>query len=57
MDTPTRQRALQSLLPDFYRHLKYIDYSSLEVKRGDLFGNAIARRLEWKPLLSRFQSL
>ena len=58
MDAPTRQRALQKLAtfdPRIGHPPKYIDYSSLEVKRGDLFGNAIrSDDFEWKLLLSRF---
>jgi putative endopeptidase len=58
MDAPTRARALQKLAtfdPRIGHPPKYIDYSSLDVKRGDLFGNAIrSDDFEWKLLLSRY---
>jgi endothelin-converting enzyme/putative endopeptidase len=58
MDAPTKAKALQKLAtfdPRIGHPVKYIDYSSLEVKRGDLFGNAIrSDDFEWKLLLSRF---
>jgi endothelin-converting enzyme/putative endopeptidase len=58
MDAPTKARALEKLStfdPRIGHPAKYIDYSSLEVKRGDLLGNAIrASDFDWKLLLSRF---
>jgi putative endopeptidase len=58
MDAATRKRALQKLAtfdPRIGHPPKYIDYSSLEVKRGDLFGNAIrSDDFQWKLVLSRF---
>ena len=51
-------RALEKLAtfdPRIGHPVKYIDYSSLDVKRGDLLGNAIrSDDFEWKLLLSRF---
>jgi putative endopeptidase len=58
MDAPTKAKALDKLAtfdPRIGHPPKYIDYSSLEVKPGDLFGNAIrSDDFEWKLLLSRF---
>ena len=58
MDAPTKKRALEKLAtfdPRTGHPVKYIDYSSLAVKRDDLFGNAIrANDFQWKLLLSRF---
>ena len=58
MDAPTRKRALEKLAtfdPRIGHPVKYIDYSSLEVKRDDLLGNAIrSDDFDWKLLLSRF---
>jgi endothelin-converting enzyme/putative endopeptidase len=58
MDAPTKTKALGKLAtfdPRIGHPVKYIDYSSLEVKRGDLLGNAIrSDDFEWKLLLSRF---
>ena len=58
MDSATKAKALEKLAtfdPRIGHPPKYIDYSSLEVKRGDLFGNAIrSDDFEWKLLLSRF---
>ncbi|HEX8841776.1 MAG TPA: M13 family metallopeptidase [Sphingomicrobium sp.] len=58
MDAPTKKRALDKLAsfdPRIGHPVKYIDYSSLVVKRGDLLGNAIrSDDFEWKLLLSRF---
>jgi putative endopeptidase len=58
MDAPTKKRALEKLAtfdPRTGHPPKYIDYSSLEVKRDDLFGNAIrSQDFDWKLLLSRF---
>ena len=57
MDAPTREQALAKLAtfdPRTGHPVKYIDYSSLEVKRGDLFGNAMrSDDFEWNLLLSR----
>jgi putative endopeptidase len=58
MDAPTKTKALGKLAtfdPRIGHPVKYIDYSSLEVKRGDLLGNAVrSDDFEWKLLLSRF---
>ena len=58
MDSPTRAKALEKLGtfdPRIGHPAKYIDYSSLEVKPGDLLGNAIrANDFDWKLLLSRY---
>ena len=58
MDSGTKQRALEKLAtfdPRIGHPVKYIDYSSLEVKRDDLLGNAIrSADFDWKLLLSRF---
>ncbi len=58
MDAPTKARALEKLAtfdPRIGHPAKYIDYSTLEVKRGDLLGNAIrSQDFDWKLLLSRF---
>jgi endothelin-converting enzyme/putative endopeptidase len=58
MDSATKAKALEKLAtfdPRIGHPPKYIDYSSLDVKRGDLFGNAIrSDDFEWKLLLSRF---
>ncbi|MEA3058050.1 MAG: putative endopeptidase [Sphingomonadales bacterium] len=58
MDAPTKAKALDKLAtfdPRIGHPAKYIDYSSLDVKPGDLFGNAIrSDDFEWKLLLSRF---
>jgi endothelin-converting enzyme/putative endopeptidase len=58
MDAPTKARALEKLAtfdPRIGHPSKYIDYSSLDVKRDDLFGNALrAQDFGWKLLLSRF---
>ena len=58
MDAPTRAKALQKLGtfdPRIGHPPKYIDYSSLLVKRDDLLGNAIrSDDFEWKLLLKRF---
>jgi len=58
MDAPTKTKALGKLAtfdPRIGHPVKYVDYSSLEVKRGDLLGNAIrSDDFEWKLLLSRF---
>ena len=58
MDAPTKAQALAKLAtfdPRIGHPKKYIDYSSLAVERGDLFGNAIqSDQFQWKLLLSRF---
>jgi putative endopeptidase len=58
MDAPTKQRAVEKLAtfdPRIGHPVKYIDYSSLVVDRGDLLGNAIrSDDFDWKLLLSRF---
>jgi endothelin-converting enzyme/putative endopeptidase len=58
MDAPTKERALKKLAtfdPRIGHPAKYIDYSSLDVQRGDLLGNAIrSDDFDWKLLLSRF---
>jgi endothelin-converting enzyme/putative endopeptidase len=58
MDAPTKAKALQKLAtfdPRIGHPAKYIDYSSLEVKRGDLLGNAIrSDDFDWNLLLSRY---
>src|SRR6476646_6489261 len=58
MDAPTKARALQKLAtfdPRIGHPVKYIDYSSLVVKRDDLLGNAIrSDKFDWKLLLSRY---
>ena len=57
MDAPTKAQALAKLAsfdPRTGHPAKYIDYSSLEVRRDDLLGNAIrADDFGWKLLLSR----
>jgi endothelin-converting enzyme/putative endopeptidase len=58
MDAPTKNRALEKLAtfdPRIGHPVKYIDYSALNVDRGDLLGNALrSEDFEWKLLLSRF---
>jgi endothelin-converting enzyme/putative endopeptidase len=58
MDAATKSEALAKLAsfdPRTGHPVKYIDYSSLEVKRGDLLGNAIrSDDFQWKLLLSRY---
>ena len=58
MDGPTKAEALAKLAtfdPRTGHPSKYIDYSALEVDRGDLFGNAIrSSEFGWNLLLSRF---
>lgn len=57
MDAPTKREALAKLAsfdPRTGHPAKYIDYSSLKVDRGDLFGNAIrASDFAWKLQISR----
>ena len=58
MDAPTKARALEKLAtfdPRISHPVRYIDYSSLVVKRDDLLGNAIrSDKFDWDLLLSRF---
>ena len=58
MDSATKAEALAKLAafdPRTGHPAKYIDYSSMEVKRGDLLGNALrAQDFDWKLRLSRF---
>jgi endothelin-converting enzyme/putative endopeptidase len=58
MDEPTRKAALAKLAsfdPRLGHPKKYIDYSTLEVKRDDLFGNAMrAEQFDWNLELKRF---
>ncbi|QIL01983.1 M13 family metallopeptidase [Sphingomonas sinipercae] len=59
MDEPTRKEALKKLAsfdPRTGHPAKYIDYSSLEVRRGDLLGNALrAGEFEWGLLVERMK--
>ncbi len=58
MDAPTKKKALEKLAtfdPRIGHPVKYIDYSSLDVKRDDLLGNALrSDEFDWKLLLSRY---
>ncbi|MEO7654594.1 MAG: M13 family metallopeptidase, partial [Sphingomicrobium sp.] len=58
MDAKTRDEArakLDAFDPRTGHPTKYIDYSSLEVNRGDLFGNAIrSGQFDWDLLVSRY---
>jgi putative endopeptidase len=58
MDAETKKRALEKLAtfdPRIGHPVKYIDYSSLDVKRDDLLGNALrSARFGWDLELSRF---
>ena len=58
MDEATKKEALAKLTafdPRTGHPVKYIDYSSMEVKRGDLFGNALrSQDFDWNLKLSRF---
>ena len=58
MDASTRKAALAKLAsfdPRLAHPKKYIDYSSLIVKRDDLFGNAIrSEQFDWNLQLKRF---
>ena len=58
MDAPTRKAALEKLAsfdPRLGHPKKYIDYSSLVVKRDDLFGNAIrSEQFDWNLQLKRY---
>jgi putative endopeptidase len=57
MDEPTRTQALAKLAafdPRIGHPVKWIDYSSIKVDRGDLLGNALrARKFQWDLQLSR----
>ena len=59
MDEPTRKEALAKLAsfdPRTGHPAKYIDYSTLEVKRGDLLGNTLrSDEFEWNLLLDRMK--
>ena len=58
MDAPTRKAALAKLAsfdPRLGHPRKYIDYSSMVVKRDDLFGNAMrAEQFDWDLQLKRY---
>ena len=58
MDDPTRKEALAKLAafePRIGHPVKYVDYSSLKVVKGDVLGNALrAQDFLWKLQLSRF---
>ncbi|MFL6853724.1 MAG: M13 family metallopeptidase [Sphingomicrobium sp.] len=58
MDDATRKEAIAKLAafdPRTGHPVKYIDYSTLKVDRGDLFGNVMrADEFEWDLLLSRY---
>ena len=58
MDAPTKAKALEKLAtfdPRIGHPTKYIDYSSLVVKRDDLLGNVMrSSDFDWKLMLSRF---
>ncbi|MGN6848718.1 MAG: M13 family metallopeptidase, partial [Sphingomicrobium sp.] len=58
MDADTRKGALAKLAsfdPRLGHPRKYIDYSSLVVKRGDLFGNAMrSEQFDWDLQLKRY---
>lgn len=58
MDEPTRKAALEKLAsfdPRLGHPKKYIDYSSLLVKRDDLFGNAMrSEEFDWNLQLKRY---
>ena len=58
MDQATKTEALAKLAsfdPRTGHPVKYIDYSTLEVKRDDLFGNAMrSSQFDWNLLLSRY---
>ncbi len=59
MDEPTKREALAKLAtfdPRTGHPSEYIDYSSLEVERGDLFGNVLrSEQFEWDLLLDRMK--
>jgi endothelin-converting enzyme/putative endopeptidase len=58
MDAPTRKAALAKLAsfdPRLGHPVKYIDYSSLQVDRADLFGNAMrSEEFDWNLELKRY---
>src|SRR5689334_10732143 len=58
MDAPTRQAALDKLAafePRIGHPVKYIDYSSMKVVKGDPLGNAMrSAEFDWKLELKRF---
>jgi endothelin-converting enzyme/putative endopeptidase len=58
MDAPTRAAALEKLAafePRIGHPVKYIDYSSMNVVKGDALGNAIrAEDFQWKLQLKRY---
>ncbi|WP_114226767.1 MULTISPECIES: M13 family metallopeptidase [Sphingomonas] len=58
MDAGTRAQALAKLAsfdPRTGHPAKYIDYSSLQVKRDDLLGNVVrSNQFDWQLLLSRY---
>ena len=59
MDDATKKEALAKLAtfdPRTGHPVKYIDYSSLKVDRGDLFGNVLAsEEFDWNLLLERMK--
>ena len=59
MDAPTKKEALAKLAtfdPRTGHPVKYIDYSSLKVDRGDLFGNVLrSEQFEWNLQLERMK--
>jgi endothelin-converting enzyme/putative endopeptidase len=59
MDEPTRKEALAKLAsfdPRTGHPAKYIDYSSLEVRRDDLLGNAVrSSEFDWNLLVDRMK--
>jgi len=58
MDAPTRKAALAKLAsfdPRLGHPKKYIDYSTLQIDRGDLFGNAMrSEQFDWNLELARY---
>ena len=58
MDAPTRKAALEKLAsfdPRLGHPKKYIDYSTLAIDRGDLFGNAMrSEQFDWNLQLKRY---
>lgn len=59
MDEPTKKEALAKLAtfdPRTGHPVKYIDYSTLKVDRGDLFGNVLrSEQFEWNLQLERMK--
>ena len=59
MDAPTKKEALAKLAtfdPRTGHPVKYIDYSSLKVDRGDLFGNVMrSEQFDWNLQLERMK--